>query len=83
MEFVKPRRKISFKERIQEIGELLNKQGEVSINDLFKKWRITPQYIKTIMKWAKQIYSYAEFDEENGILFIPERKVGASNERLG
>jgi hypothetical protein len=74
MEFIKPRRKISYKERIQQIGELLNKNGEVSINDLFKKWMLTPHYIKNLLFYAKQVYSYAEYDEENGVLYIPERK---------
>ncbi|MEM3616815.1 MAG: hypothetical protein QXJ31_02750 [Candidatus Bathyarchaeia archaeon] len=74
MDFVKPRRKISYRERIHEIGELLNKQGEVSLAELFKKWQIQPYYIRTLMQYAKQIYTYAEFDSENCILYIPERK---------
>ena len=74
MEFVKPRRKLSYRERIQQIGELLNKNGEVSINELFQKWMLTPHYIKNLLLYAKLKYPYAEFDEENGVLYIPERK---------
>jgi len=82
MEFIKPRIKITYKERIQQIGELLNKYGEVSQIDLFKKWQITPHYIRTLLLYAKQVYTYAEYDEENGVLYIPERKQKgeASNE---
>jgi hypothetical protein len=74
MDFIKPRRKLSYKERIQEIGELLNKEGQVSIEDLFKKWMLTPHYIRNLLFYAKLKYPYAEWDEENGILYIPGRK---------
>jgi len=74
MEFVKPRRRIPFRERIRDITEILNKQGEVSVKELFLKWKLQPQYIKTLLFWTKESLPYAEYDEENGILYIPERK---------
>jgi len=83
MEFIKPRRKISYRERILEIGELLNKNGEVSINELFQKWMLTPHYIRNLLFYAKLKYPYAEWDEEKGVLYIPERKLNIETKKEG
>jgi hypothetical protein len=77
VDFVKPRRKMPFKERIHSIGQLLNQNGEVSIKELVIKWGIAPNYAKTLLQWAAEFYSYAKFDGE--ALYIPERRAELSN----
>lgn len=72
--FYKPIKKRPFKERLEMVVDILNKKGEVSVKDLVLNWGITPHYAVTILKWASEKYSYAKWDGDNKILFIPERK---------
>jgi len=83
MDFIKPRRKLSYRERIEEIGMLLNEKGHISINELFQKWMLTPHYIKNLLFYAKLKYPYAEWDEENGELYIPGRRLKETRKEDG
>lgn len=74
MDFLKVRKKRSFRERIQIIGRLLNDKGEVSQRDLVVEWGITPHYAKTLLQWAVEFYPYARYDDTFHVLYIPERK---------
>jgi len=56
------------------IGRLLNDKGQVSVKDLVLNWGITPHYAMTLLKWAREKYSYAEWDGTDRLLFIPERR---------
>jgi len=74
LDFIKVRKKRSFKERIRMICDMLNKNGEVSQRDLVVGWGITPHYAKTLLQWAVEFYSYAKYDDTFRVLYIPERK---------
>ena len=74
VDFIKPRRKRPFRERIQIIGQLLNEKGEVTVKELVLKWGIVPHYARTLLQWAKEFYPYAEYDDAFQCLYIPERR---------
>lgn len=74
VDFVKVPKKRPFRERLQMVGKLLNDKGEVSVKDLVLNWGVTPHYATTILKWALEKYPYAQWDGDDKILFIPERK---------
>ena len=74
VDFIKVPKKRPFQERLSMVAGLLNTKGQVSVRDLVLNWGVTPQYAMTILKWAKEKYSYAEWDGNEQTLYIPQRR---------
>jgi len=79
VEFIKIPKKMPFKRRLELVSTILNKKGEVSVEDLVFGWGVTPHYAMTILKWAQKKYSYAEWNGTDKILVIPERMESEGN----
>ncbi len=79
VEFIKVPKKMPFKRRLEMVSDILNKRGEVSVEDLVFGWGVTPHYAMTILKWAQKKYSYAEWNGTDRILFIRERRESEEN----
>lgn len=62
------RRKLSFKERIQNMTTFLNEKRELHYIKVALDWGIGPDYCRKLMRWTAQYLPYAEFDEETGML---------------
>lgn len=73
-EFLKTQKRRPFKVRIQQIGDRLNKQGKVTVDDIVLNEGLSPQYAKTLLIWASKKYTYAKFVEESGELVITSRQ---------
>ena len=43
---------------------------EVSIRDLVKKWQLSPNYVRRLMRWAAERYDHVTFDENYGVLCL-------------
>lgn len=72
IDFVKVRRRKSYRERMQQLLGMLNKSParEVTIRDLVKKWQLSPNYVRRLMRWCSENYDHVEFDENYGVLFF-------------
>jgi len=72
MDFIKVRRRISYRERMAQLLRMINESPtrEVSIRDLVKKWQLSPNYVRRLMRWATERYDHVIFDENYGVLFL-------------
>lgn len=72
MDFVKVRRRISYRERMQRLLAMLNKSQtrEVTLRALVKQWQLTPSYVKKLMRWCAETYDHIAYDENYSILFF-------------
>lgn len=72
VDFVKVRRRISYRERMQRLNDMLNKSParEVTIRELVKKWNLSPNYVKRLMRWCAETYDHIQYDENYGVLFL-------------
>ena len=57
---------------MQQLFDMLNKSPtrEVTIKDLVKKWQLSPNYVRRLMRWCAENNDHVEFDENYGILFF-------------
>jgi DeoR/GlpR family transcriptional regulator of sugar metabolism len=76
--FSKPKKKYSFDERVRQIRELLNKRGEVSVEDLILELNLSPIYAKTLLTYASKKIDYAELNGD--VLVIKEKKIEKEKE---
>jgi hypothetical protein len=70
----KTRKKLSYETRIKQLLDEVNKKGQVSLDDLVKKWLLDPAYIKRLIRMAMVKYSFLYYDDENELLKIKEGK---------
>jgi len=77
MDFKQRRRRRSYRERLREIADLVNRHGTVTVADLVRRWELEPTYIRRLVGMALMKYPYMQFDAETDELFIPERREGA------
>jgi len=72
VDFVKVRRRISYRERMRRLLDMISKSEarEVSIRDLVTKWQLSPNYVRRIMRWCSENYDHVAYDENYGILFL-------------
>jgi len=72
VDFLKVRRRISYRERMLKLLDIVNKSEtrEVSIRELVKKWQLSPNYVRRIMRWCSENYSHVAYDENYGVLFL-------------
>jgi hypothetical protein len=68
----KTRKKLSYETRIKQLLDEVNKKGQVSLDDLVKKWLLDPAYIKRLIRMAMVKYSFLYYDDENELLKIKE-----------
>jgi len=70
MDFIKVRRRISYRDRMRMLKTLLNKSGnrELSVRDVVKAWQLTPPYIVKLMRWCADQNHNIYFDENYGVL---------------
>jgi hypothetical protein len=68
----KTRKKLSYETRIKQLLDEVNKKGQVSLDDLVKKWLLDPAYIKRLIRMAMVKYSFLYYDDENEVLKIKE-----------
>jgi hypothetical protein len=76
----KTRKKLSYETRIKQLLDEVNKKGQVSLDDLVKKWLLDPAYIKRLIRMAMVKYQFLYYDDENELLKIKEE---AKNEKKG
>jgi hypothetical protein len=79
-DFVKVRKKRSFKERLGIITLLLNQNRSVTVKQLVMKWGLGPDYCRKLLRWAAEILPYAEFDEESNSLGFAEAEAELKKE---
>jgi len=72
VDFVKVRRRISYRERMAQLLYMINKSPtrEVTIKDLVKKWQLSPNYVRRLMRWCAENYEHIEYDENYVVLFF-------------
>jgi len=72
VDFVKVRRRISYRERMHRLLDMLNKSParEVSIKDIVRKWQLSPNYVRRLMCWCAENYDHVMFDQNYGVLFL-------------
>jgi len=72
MDFIKVRRRISYRERMAQLLRMISESPtrEVSLKDLVKKWQLSPNYVRRLMRWAAERYDHVVFDENYGVLFL-------------
>jgi len=72
VDFMKVRRRISYRERMNRLLDMVNKSNtrEVTIAELVRKWHLSPNYVRRIMRWCSENYNHIEFDENYGVLFL-------------
>jgi hypothetical protein len=70
----KTRKKLSYETRIKQLLDEVNKKGQVSLDDLVKKWLLDPAYIKRLIRMAMVKYQFLYYDDENEVLKIKEGK---------
>jgi DeoR/GlpR family transcriptional regulator of sugar metabolism len=63
-------KKLSFEERMEQIRKILNREGEVSIEDIVLKLNLSPIYARTLLIYASKKLN-CEFD---GWKIIKKRK---------
>lgn len=68
------RRRIPYRVRLQQLAELVNKKGGVTVDELVALWSLEPSYVKRIIRMALAKYKYLAYDSEREELFIRERK---------
>jgi hypothetical protein len=68
----KTRKKLSYETRIKQLLDEVNKKGQVSLDDLVKKWLLDPAYIKRLIRMAMVKYQFLYYDDENEVLKIKE-----------
>jgi hypothetical protein len=71
---VKTRKKLPYETRIKQLLDEVNKKGQVSLDDLVKKWLLDPAYIKRLIRMAMVKYQFLYYDDENEVLKIKEGK---------
>jgi len=77
---IRARRKRPYRERLGIITKLLNENRSVSVWELVRKWGMTPDYCKKLLRWAAKSLPYASFDEESETLEFIEVKAEVKEE---
>ena len=68
-------KRVPFKTRLEEIALLLNQKGAVTVMDLALKAEINPNYARQLLRWAKEKFTYATWDEKTDTLSVEDRVV--------
>lgn len=76
MDFVKIKRRVSYRDRMRMLKTLLSKSEtkELTIRDVINEWQLTPPYIVKLMRWCADANDYIMFDENFGVLFMVSAK---------
>ena len=74
VDFVKPRKRISYADRIRDILSLVNQKGSLTVQEFFQRYTLEPWYIRRLFQMAAAKHSFLIYDADNDVLYIKEKR---------